>query len=254
MGKKLRRTLIAGAFATGVALGTASSGGLREPVRSQRTPAPQVVAPPSRPSLPQVVKAAARRVGSLFTTSKSLSLEDVHKLRISKQTRTLTVFDSRGIPLRVYPITYGEREGDRTRAGDRTTPEGVFRVTEVEIPRGCTGPNCKKAPKIRFDTTQKQIATYLSTYGQRGRRALAGYKQRYGAHPDSDREVRTRFNPFASRNGFPPMWFGVHIHSERLSRRTAGCPGMGHNHLWDIGPVLHRAIKQGRAIDLEIKR
>lgn len=52
-------------------------------------------------------------------------------LLISKAAMKLSVLDGAGRPLLVVPIACGENYGDKRRAGDRRTPEGLFTVQEI---------------------------------------------------------------------------------------------------------------------------
>ncbi len=173
---------------------------------------------------------------------------EIARLVLSKPRRTLTVYDVDGRVVKEYPATYGESEGDRAREGDRKTPEGTFPITEVQFPD-----TRRRAPKIRFDTTKKQLDTYVETYGERARNALAAYRKKYGRLPRSDSEIRTKFNSFASKKGHPRMWFGVHAHSYNVQERTSGCPGMRHEDLWEIGPALDALLRRGHKMDFVVK-
>lgn len=50
---------------------------------------------------------------------------------VSKQNMLLYVFDYQGETLGAYPIACGRNLGDKIQKGDRRTPEGIFRVTQV---------------------------------------------------------------------------------------------------------------------------
>lgn len=55
---------------------------------------------------------------------------------IDKQAFTLTLFDSDGTPEKVYRIACGSGLGNKTRNGDRKTPEGSFRINQLLNAKG----------------------------------------------------------------------------------------------------------------------
>lgn len=53
-------------------------------------------------------------------------------IHIDKQTMTLTLHDADGQPMAVFGVATGINPGNKRRSGDMRTPEGHFRVTQIQ--------------------------------------------------------------------------------------------------------------------------
>ncbi|GHT02184.1 L,D-transpeptidase [Bacteroidia bacterium] len=63
---------------------------------------------------------------------KAEKIENAHFILISKQEMRLSVFDYKGNELCQFPVACGANFGNKTERGDMKTPEGVFRVTDIQ--------------------------------------------------------------------------------------------------------------------------
>jgi lipoprotein-anchoring transpeptidase ErfK/SrfK len=64
--------------------------------------------------------------------SKAEKIENSRFILISKQEMRLSVYDYKGKELYKFPIACGANYGNKTKQGDMKTPEGVFRVSEIQ--------------------------------------------------------------------------------------------------------------------------
>ena len=55
---------------------------------------------------------------------------------IDKQNFTLTYYAADGTPEKVYRIACGRNLGNKTRRGDRKTPEGTFKINQILNAKG----------------------------------------------------------------------------------------------------------------------
>ena len=66
-------------------------------------------------------------------------LDNLHKasfVLINKEDMTLKVYDMNGDVVQDFPIGVGKNYGNKIEKGDNRTPEGVFRVTEIQDASG----------------------------------------------------------------------------------------------------------------------
>ncbi|MDR0835051.1 MAG: L,D-transpeptidase [Tannerella sp.] len=64
--------------------------------------------------------------------NKSEQIENARFIVISKQEMRLSVYDYKGKELCKFPVACGLNYGDKTTIGDMKTPEGIFRVSEIQ--------------------------------------------------------------------------------------------------------------------------
>ncbi|MDR1103103.1 MAG: L,D-transpeptidase, partial [Tannerella sp.] len=55
---------------------------------------------------------------------------------VSKADMTLSMYDYRGECLEKYPVACGKNAGNKEKRGDMKTPEGVFRVCDIQQSSG----------------------------------------------------------------------------------------------------------------------
>jgi len=67
-----------------------------------------------------------------WNESQTKKIENACFVLISKQEMTLQVFDYKGNEKYKFPIACGKNLGDKGEIGDLKTPEGVFRVSEIQ--------------------------------------------------------------------------------------------------------------------------
>jgi hypothetical protein len=67
-----------------------------------------------------------------WNASQTKSIENACFILISKQEMILQVFDYKGNEKCKFPIACGKNLGDKGIRGDMKTPEGVFRVSEIQ--------------------------------------------------------------------------------------------------------------------------
>ena len=68
-----------------------------------------------------------------------IKLDDLQKaafIIINKEDLTLKVYDLNGDVVENFPIGVGKNFGNKIEQGDNRTPEGVFRVTEIQKASG----------------------------------------------------------------------------------------------------------------------
>jgi lipoprotein-anchoring transpeptidase ErfK/SrfK len=56
----------------------------------------------------------------------------VEKIVISKETFTLTAYGASDVKIAEYPIAVGANYGNKKKVGDKKTPEGAFRVQQIQ--------------------------------------------------------------------------------------------------------------------------
>ncbi len=62
--------------------------------------------------------------------------EEAPYIVIDKQAFTLTLKNADGTPVKSYPIACGSNLGNKTRKGDRKTPEGSFSINQILNSKG----------------------------------------------------------------------------------------------------------------------
>ena len=65
-------------------------------------------------------------------SNKERDINNARFILISKQDMYLTVFDYKGNAVGKYPIACGLNSGDKEKQGDMKTPEGVFKISEIQ--------------------------------------------------------------------------------------------------------------------------
>lgn len=63
---------------------------------------------------------------------KANEIENAHFVIISKQDMVLSLYNFKGQELFRFPVACGLNYGDKTEQGDMKTPEGIFRVSEIQ--------------------------------------------------------------------------------------------------------------------------
>jgi lipoprotein-anchoring transpeptidase ErfK/SrfK len=63
---------------------------------------------------------------------KAEDIENAHMVLISKEEMSLSVYDYKGNELCKFPIACGSNYGNKQEEGDMKTPEGVFRISEIQ--------------------------------------------------------------------------------------------------------------------------
>jgi lipoprotein-anchoring transpeptidase ErfK/SrfK len=72
-------------------------------------------------------------VGIYFwNKQRAAEIEDACFVLVSKQDMTLAVYDYKGREKCKFPIACGKHLGDKGKQGDMKTPEGVFRVSDIQ--------------------------------------------------------------------------------------------------------------------------
>ncbi|MDR1810126.1 MAG: L,D-transpeptidase [Prevotella sp.] len=64
--------------------------------------------------------------------AKADKIENARFILISKQEMRLSVYDYKGDELCKFPVACGANFGNKSAKGDMKTPEGVFRITEIQ--------------------------------------------------------------------------------------------------------------------------
>jgi hypothetical protein len=68
--------------------------------------------------------------------NKSEQIENARFILISKQEMRLSVYDYKGHELCKFPVACGLNYGNKEKQGDMKTPEGVFRVSQIQNAAG----------------------------------------------------------------------------------------------------------------------
>lgn len=66
-------------------------------------------------------------------------IENFHKasfIVINKEDMTLKVYNSEGSVIEEFPVGLGKNYGNKIEKGDNRTPEGIFRITEIQDASG----------------------------------------------------------------------------------------------------------------------
>jgi lipoprotein-anchoring transpeptidase ErfK/SrfK len=73
-------------------------------------------------------------IGGLYfwNKHKNAEIENACFVVVSKQDMSLSVFDYQGDPKCKFPIACGKNPGNKGEEGDLKTPEGVFRISEIQ--------------------------------------------------------------------------------------------------------------------------
>ena len=71
-------------------------------------------------------------VGWQLYNRQVTKIENSSFVLISKEEMTLSVINFKGENMAKYPIACGENWGNKEERGDRKTPEGVFRVSDIQ--------------------------------------------------------------------------------------------------------------------------
>ncbi len=191
---------------------------------------------PSARDIDEVLKRAAaahRRIpGSELQRFKSHS---GYKIVFDKQTNKLYVLrGARGIA--VFPATRSSAEGDKKRAGDQRTPEGIF-TSERPVTERTKGfvvwMGLNTAPRARGD--------YIALHGQRAQRAVQAFESRHG-RISSDAEVQ-RFN---KTHALPDtaMWTGIGIHGRITNEysQTRGCISLDPRDALELQKIVREPV------------
>lgn len=64
--------------------------------------------------------------------NKLEKIENAHFVLVSKQEMRLSIYDYKGEEIYKFPMACGLNYGDKMERGDMKTPEGVFRVSEIQ--------------------------------------------------------------------------------------------------------------------------
>jgi lipoprotein-anchoring transpeptidase ErfK/SrfK len=67
-----------------------------------------------------------------YYNAKAEKIENARFILISKQEMRLSVYDYKGNEICKFPVACGANFGNKTERGDMKTPEGVFRVSEIQ--------------------------------------------------------------------------------------------------------------------------
>lgn len=68
----------------------------------------------------------------IWNNINNAKIENATIVLVSKQDMTLSVFDYKGNKKCKFPIACGRNLGNKSEKGDLKTPEGVFRITEIQ--------------------------------------------------------------------------------------------------------------------------
>lgn len=68
----------------------------------------------------------------LFTITSTAFAEKAAYIIVSKEEMKMTVYNQKGTELMKFPIACGMNYGQKERAGDNRTPEGVFKVVSKD--------------------------------------------------------------------------------------------------------------------------
>jgi len=63
-------------------------------------------------------------------------IENSSFIIISKEEMALSVYDYKGKSMAQYPVACGKNTGNKEKVGDMKTPEGVFRITDIQNAAG----------------------------------------------------------------------------------------------------------------------
>lgn len=167
-------------------------------------------------------------------------------LLISKAAMKLSVLDGEGRPLLVVPIACGENYGDKRRAGDRRTPEGLFTVQEIldtsrwpvpapatEAEAGAAAKTAKTGPAEHAEAAKSGAAAEeAKAETAEAGKAPAGRTKRQkrekaAARPAPKAPCRSPYGPYFIRLLTPPHeGIGIHGTNDEASigsRASAGC-------------------------------
>lgn len=156
-------------------------------------------------------------------------------LLISKAAMKLSVLDGAGRPLLVVPIACGENYGDKRRAGDRRTPEGLFTVQEILdtsrwlVPAADaeTETEAAAAPEKEAGTAEAAEATSVQGAKAAPTGRTKRMKREKAARPAPKTPYRSPYGPYFIRLLTPPHeGIGIHGTNDEASigsRASAGC-------------------------------
>lgn len=167
-------------------------------------------------------------------------------LLISKAAMKLSVLDGEGRPLLVVPIACGENYGDKRRAGDRRTPEGLFTVQEIldtsrwpvpapatEAEAGAAAETAEAGPAEHAEAAKSGAAAEeAKAETAEAGKAPAGRTKRQkrekaAARPAPKAPCRSPYGPYFIRLLTPPHeGIGIHGTNDEASigsRASAGC-------------------------------
>lgn len=68
----------------------------------------------------------------IWYNNKAKKIENATFVVVSKQDLSLTVLDYKGEELCKYPIAVGKNYGNKQKVGDMKTPEGMFKVSDIQ--------------------------------------------------------------------------------------------------------------------------
>lgn len=64
--------------------------------------------------------------------NKLEKIENAHFVLVSKQEMSLSIYNYKGEEIYKFPMACGLNYGDKKEQGDMKTPEGVFRISEIQ--------------------------------------------------------------------------------------------------------------------------
>lgn len=67
-----------------------------------------------------------------FLLTSAGGIQKAAYIIVSKEEMQMTVYDDKGMELLTFPVACGMNYGQKQRAGDNRTPEGVFKVVSTE--------------------------------------------------------------------------------------------------------------------------
>ena len=157
--------------------------------------------------------AAAAGFGAVPARLPLLSY-DADSIVVEKAARTLTLY-RRGLPVRAYYVALGGNPvGDKVRAGDRRTPEGLFRI------------------EARNPKSQYHLAVRVSYPSAAHRKRAAAL----GVSPGGDIMV----------HGLPPA-FASYGRDHRQTDWTEGCIALSNEEIEEV----YRSVPVGAPIEIK---
>lgn len=70
--------------------------------------------------------------GSLAASAQDTKEQKAKLLVISKETMTMTVYGLNANKIAEYPVAMGKNLGNKKKAGDHKTPEGTFKIQQIQ--------------------------------------------------------------------------------------------------------------------------
>jgi hypothetical protein len=195
----------------------------------------------------------ARRVSALTPPENTLADGEgpVHRIVVSKSRHTLWLL-SDGTVVRLYMVNIGRsKHGDKSREGDRCTPEGRFRIADMQRVKYSPGVGSRW---ILLDTTATALADYIQHYGSRGVMWIDDFQRKFGPIV-TDRDV-IEYNRLHPRR---KVWRGVGIHGGKYYKsnkggndRTMGCVAMADEDITGLFDYLEKTQTGGIGTEVVI--